>query len=819
MHLRWLILLGLLAYTVACLPSYRSGKALGARTYAREGPVIVGGGASNASSSSASDAVSTSSRRHRTSSRESETAKSSDNSQDPPTPKLSSSSPETRSTLESSHKPYKSTHIRSSMAAASAKSAPDEPHSSMPSTTRVAPPRTTSPSASSEHESDESLSERPNRTQESIQSASQARSSSHAPPGGTDEHTPPPSSHRERSSAQVSSEPADERTTSRPTARHTSAHERSSAKNTDESDRNLPTTTPRRSKSRPKTSDTSDLAVIETPSASDDTQTRSASNEHLSRTNTQSVRPLEPSNSFRSPATSSVRPPRASDTAMVITTPSTTLPSSGTSIIGPAATRSYRSSSERSTYEPTSEAHSPSVISGITLEPPSSESVRSTVRMSATLTSYEPTSWYPQAYTSTRNPLSTYERSSSVWDSQAWSTDRAPFRSSIWQSPPAFSTWRPSLSTPTPSPAAPESISGSSSYGFVNTRSLVLPYANVQESSSSSTLVSSSGGASSSASTSTSSGSSSYPLRIIPQNVTRVQHSDTVLTAVLFKPSMPWPWVVRQRDTTAQIFTYMPRLIATGIEDPPSSVFTKELREYMVNDTSRTLYLVYIPDARVDEFKNAIQSPLDKMAPAQADGVEHQLLEQIDTSFDGYAYAAALPPDGPQPVPVTTRNALVGCFTGVAGLALAGFFIWLMQRFHRRSIARRKRERRSTIKSFSALSNSPVLLARDLPPAPRNSSFYVGDAHSSSITAFESAGVTGTCDVVATPFLGSCPVAPTSPWRPIPPRDAPRSESDEELGVIERYYNYSDLIPHVHASGASSPAATAHRRTRSTSSI
>lgn len=282
---------------------------------------------------------------------------------------------------------------------------------------------------------------------------------------------------------------------------------------------------------------------------------------------------------------------------------------------------------------------------------------------------------------------------------------------------------------------------------------------------------------------------------------------------------MPWPWVVSQRDTTAQIFTYMPQLIATGIEDAPSSVVTKELREYTVNDTSRTLYLVYIPNARVDEFKSAIQSPLDKMAPAQANGVEQELLEQIDTSFDGYAYAATLPPDDPHPVPATTRDALVGCFTGVAGLALTGFFIWLMQRFHRRSIARKKRERRGTIKSFSALSNSPVLLARDLPPAPRNSSFYVGDAHSSSITAFESAGVTGTCDVVATPFLGSCPVAPTSPWRPVPPRDVPRSESDEELDVIGRFYNYSDLIPHVHASGASSPAATAHRRTRSTSSI
>lgn len=283
--------------------------------------------------------------------------------------------------------------------------------------------------------------------------------------------------------------------------------------------------------------------------------------------------------------------------------------------------------------------------------------------------------------------------------------------------------------------------------------------------------------------------------------------------AVLFKRTMPWLWVVEQRETAAQIFTYMPRLLATGTGSDPQAVTTKELRAYTLNDTVLTLYLAYVPVDKVQELQAALQDPTAAMTPPHATPVEVQLLSQIDPSFDILAYSPTDSDDASNTIPLNTRTALVSSFSGIAGLALLGFVVWLVRRCNHRRMEKQRLKRRNTIQSFSALSNSPVSIPCDLPPAPRASSFYVGDPHGSSVTAFESDGVTGTLDVASASLLGSCPVAPDMRWNEHVPTLSHTDSESSATGVVDPYC-YSDLIPNVRPS-SSMHGGSLHRRSHS----
>ncbi|WFC94094.1 hypothetical protein MBRA1_000724 [Malassezia brasiliensis] len=358
---------------------------------------------------------------------------------------------------------------------------------------------------------------------------------------------------------------------------------------------------------------------------------------------------------------------------------------------------------------------------------------------------------------------------------------------------------------------------------FVNTESLVLPKNQEQSpmhpsTTSFSTMESSPTLSTSAASSSTphshaSSSVSAYPAAVVPRGASDTAPKDTTSVAVLFKRAMPWQWVVEQRETAAQIFTYMPRLLATGIGSDPQAVTTKELRAYTVNDTVLTLYLAYVPVDKSEELQKALQDPTVTMKPPHVTPVEAQLLSQIDPSFNILTYSPKDPAGAPNTIPLNTRTALVSSFSGIAGLALLGFAVWLVRRCNHRRMEKQRRNRRNTIQSFSALSNSPISMPCELPPPPRASSFYVGDPHGSSVTAFESDGVTGTLDVASASLLGSCPVAPDMRWNEHVPTLS-RTDSEGSATGIADPYCYSDLIPNVRPS-SSMHGDSLHRRSRS----
>ncbi|WFD42148.1 hypothetical protein MPSI1_000787 [Malassezia psittaci] len=297
----------------------------------------------------------------------------------------------------------------------------------------------------------------------------------------------------------------------------------------------------------------------------------------------------------------------------------------------------------------------------------------------------------------------------------------------------------------------------------------------------------------------------SYPEVIVPLG-SQPPPKDSALVGIQFKPSLPWMWIVSQRETTAQIFTYMPKLLANGIQIDPGSIKTKELRAHPVNQTLRTIYLAFIPKSKLDDARAAFDNPLTKISLDDLNAVEKQLLEQIEQALD-FSSFASLSNNEPERIPLNTRTALVSSFSGVAGLALLGFSVWFMQRCNRqRAERKKKKQRRNTIQSFSALSNSPVSLPSELAPAPaRASSFYVGDPHGSSVTAFESDGVTGTYDVASAPFISTHREASSTPQHDSFSQQAPPhslGESEGSARWIPDPYSLSDLIPNVRPSSS-----------------
>ncbi|KAI3625808.1 hypothetical protein CBS9595_001169 [Malassezia furfur] len=468
----------------------------------------------------------------------------------------------------------------------------------------------------------------------------------------------------------------------------------------------------------------------------------------------------------------------------------------------------------------------PSVVSGITINVPSSSQTPHTRSRSREIWTAAASAWsygrnstsaHRVPYWSTSRPAMSSAYRTTATHARSGAT---PSESRGASTPPISSRITPAL----PNSSRASAQTPDRSRPFVNTESLVLPKNQAQPPMRSSTaslgtaMTPSPSSPTSAASSSTSHGHASssvpaYPAAVVPLGASNTAPKDTTSVAVLFKRTMPWLWVVEQRETAAQIFTYMPRLLATGTGSDPQAVTTKELRAYTLNDTVLTLYLAYVPVDKVQELQAALQDPTAAMTPPHATPVEVQLLSQIDPSFDILAYSPTDSDDASNTIPLNTRTALVSSFSGIAGLALLGFVVWLVRRCNHRRMEKQRLKRRNTIQSFSALSNSPVSIPCDLPPAPRASSFYVGDPHGSSVTAFESDGVTGTLDVASASLLGSCPVAPDMRWNEHVPTLSHTDSESSATGVVDPYC-YSDLIPNVRPS-SSMHGGSLHRRSHS----
>lgn len=303
-----------------------------------------------------------------------------------------------------------------------------------------------------------------------------------------------------------------------------------------------------------------------------------------------------------------------------------------------------------------------------------------------------------------------------------------------------------------------------------------------------------------------SSASPTYPNAVVPQTKNGPP-AHTVLVAVLFKRSLVWSLVTSQRNATAQLFTFMPRLLAAGMHISPELVSTKELRPYSSNGTVLTMYLAYIPSDKKDALQDALLSPPTKMTFPGISGVEFDLLNQIDTNYDLYAYKDEGQPKQAGALSTPAVNALISCFSIVAGLVVLGLVAWLVRRYFQRRDAQRKLKRRNTIESFAALSPDPVPMSFMF-PEQQISSFYAGDSRGSPVTAFESDGPRSRFYVPPAHLANPAPPGPTDSR--LDPRatvgvGGPLSGGSDGFCYDDKYRYYSDLIPNVNATSSVSP--------------
>lgn len=256
-------------------------------------------------------------------------------------------------------------------------------------------------------------------------------------------------------------------------------------------------------------------------------------------------------------------------------------------------------------------------------------------------------------------------------------------------------------------------------------------------------------------STLTSSIPSNMPLTIDPENKQAAKPLNNRLISILFKPSLSWTWLSAQRGTSAQVFTYMPEIVAYALSIKESDVKTIQLRRYeqqQGNSTvQRTLYLAYIPAQYGIQLQHLIADRTSKFYHPEGDKVSRELAQEVDPASDLFLFATQ-PDDGmDSSMPIVTRNALVGSFVGLGGAVTLGVLIWLVQRRLKKkgSGSSLKVRRSDSILSFGNDSPDPYL--DEIPPRQRpttGGSFFAGDAAGSSTDVFQrQQGVTGIIDV------------------------------------------------------------------------
>ncbi|KOS13112.1 hypothetical protein Malapachy_1615 [Malassezia pachydermatis] len=191
------------------------------------------------------------------------------------------------------------------------------------------------------------------------------------------------------------------------------------------------------------------------------------------------------------------------------------------------------------------------------------------------------------------------------------------------------------------------------------------------------------------------------PKSIVPNGTEPTPNETMVLISILFKNDMDWSWVVAQRATTAQIFTYMPKIIAYAIRGREDDVQTVQLRQFQnessVNASYRVMYLAYLDKNMGLALKHAIQDPSSSFYHAPFGPVSQQLAAEVDSSFSLFSYSSVPLSEAKDLSPVT-KKALIGCFAGVGGLLVLGLVVWLVLKNKKRSRCALKRT--DTINSF-----------------------------------------------------------------------------------------------------------------------
>lgn len=88
--------------------------------------------------------------------------------------------------------------------------------------------------------------------------------------------------------------------------------------------------------------------------------------------------------------------------------------------------------------------------------------------------------------------------------------------------------------------------------------------------------------------------------------------ANSTLVSVLLTPSLSWSWLLSNSNASAQIFAYMPVLLANKLDLPQTSVLTDSLEAYEPpnwrgNDKDvRSVWLGYVPTSKVDSLAQMI---------------------------------------------------------------------------------------------------------------------------------------------------------------------------------------------------------------------
>ncbi|WFD18367.1 hypothetical protein MCAP1_000569 [Malassezia caprae] len=302
-------------------------------------------------------------------------------------------------------------------------------------------------------------------------------------------------------------------------------------------------------------------------------------------------------------------------------------------------------------------------------------------------------------------------------------------------------------------------VTATTGYAFLNTQSVILPttatYTSTYDSSADTTTLTTS---------SVTVAPPSWPEIVVPSDMKGTQPSNATLISILFQRNLSWYWIVTQRATTAQIFTYMPKVLSAALNISESQVYTSKLMMFKpLSDehVTRTLYLGYVPSDCTAVLKALVQDPDSGLYQQSGSSIEQELVSLIDTTFDPLTYAKSMSDDQHGTVAPQTRNVLVGSFSGAAGAVLLGVLAWWLRKRYTQQAGIKAASKRNTIQSFvdcSAPRNDADA------PAQVSQSYFAGDNEAApSESAFESpCGVTGTIGLRHTAMH----TLPT--WSPVP---------------------------------------------------
>ena len=157
---------------------------------------------------------------------------------------------------------------------------------------------------------------------------------------------------------------------------------------------------------------------------------------------------------------------------------------------------------------------------------------------------------------------------------------------------------------------------------------------------------SNSDGASSSSPTSSSAAAfpSQWPSVIVPVSGMPAVPNDFMLISILFTDALSWSWLLSNSDSSAQVFAYMPQLIATVLNTTTSNIYTDSLQAYQTANSSGTgdilaVYLAYIPSSDVDVLSDAIKAP-NSAFYTSGSGISKDLSQVVNPNLPILSFAA-----------------------------------------------------------------------------------------------------------------------------------------------------------------------------------